>query len=73
MVNQGKKELSEKEKKTFDAIYGEIKTQIVKEDMEKERELDRKREELTRLVLQREQKTLEGQAHHAGAKVKPEL
>ena len=26
MVNQGKKELSEKEKKTFDAIYGEIKT-----------------------------------------------
>ena len=54
LVNQGKKELSQKEQKTFNEIYGEIKTKIVMEDMEKERELDRRREEITRLVLQRE-------------------
>ena len=40
--------------------------------MKRERELDERREQLTRLVMQREKQTLDGHASNVSAKIKPE-
>jgi hypothetical protein len=69
-ISQGKRELNPQERKEFDKIHSKIVTKIVEEDMARERELDRRREELTRLVLEREKRTMDGP--HSGAKIKPE-